>query len=53
MTKKSTVLATKAGNSDHKPAEKPVSLHPLKFEEAVTGLLKVRRGEHTVRRDKE
>ena len=25
-----------------KPAEKPVSLHPLKFEEAVRGLLKVR-----------
>ncbi len=24
-----------------KPAEKPVSLHPLKFEEAVEGLLKV------------
>lgn len=23
-----------------KPAEKPVSLHPLKFEEALSGLLK-------------
>ena len=25
-----------------KPAEKPISLHPLKFEEAVHDLLKVR-----------
>lgn len=25
-----------------KPAEKPVSLHPLKFEEAVADLLKVK-----------
>lgn len=24
-----------------KPAEKPISLHPLKFEEAVEGLLRV------------
>ena len=27
-----------------KPAEKPVSLHPLKFEEAVKNLLKVEPG---------
>ena len=27
---------------DQKPAEKPVSLHPLKFEEAVKDLLKVK-----------
>ena len=26
----------------HKPAEKPISLKPLKFEEAVEGLLKVK-----------
>lgn len=25
-----------------KPAEKPISLHPLKFEEAVVDLLKVK-----------
>ena len=27
---------------DRKPAEKPISLHPLKFEEAVADLLKVK-----------
>jgi len=30
-----------------KPAEKPVSLHPLKFEEAVEGLLRVKSGKNT------
>ena len=28
--------------TDATPAEKPVSLHPLEFEEAVKGLLKTR-----------
>ncbi len=31
----------KDGREDRKPAEKPVSLAPLKFEEAVSDLLKV------------
>ena len=30
------------GKLGKNPAEKPVSLHPLKFEEAVRGLLRVR-----------
>lgn len=30
-------------SSTRKPAEKPISLHPLKFEEAVADLLKVKR----------
>lgn len=34
-------MAEKSQN-DHKPAEKPISLKPLKFEEAVKGLLKVK-----------
>ncbi|MBT6393068.1 MAG: hypothetical protein HOJ95_00015 [Nitrospinaceae bacterium] len=29
-------------NSDSKPAEKPLSLAPLKFEEAMKGLLRVK-----------
>lgn len=29
-------------SSTRKPAEKPVSLHPLKFEEAVADLLRVK-----------
>ncbi len=33
----------KGPNQDeHKPAEKPISLHPLKVEEAIAGLLKVK-----------
>ena len=33
----------KDGREDRKPAEKPISLHPLKFEEAVQGLLRADR----------
>ena len=33
-----------------KPAEKPVSLHPLEFEEAVKSLLSVKKGLATTRK---
>ena len=36
-------MAEKSQN-EQKPAEKPISLKPLEFEEAVKGLLKVRPG---------
>ena len=36
-------VGTESGDSESpKPAEKPVSLRPLKFEEAVQGLLRTR-----------
>lgn len=33
---------SRAPDGDRKPAEKPLSLRPLEFEEAVRGLLRVR-----------
>ena len=41
---KSQDMDKKSGKAEKKPppAEKPVSLHPLKFEEAVRDLLKVK-----------
>ena len=36
----------------NKPAEKPVSLHPLKFEEAVRDLLRVRPDKAKVERSR-
>lgn len=33
-------MSKKPDNEGHKPAEKPVSLHPLEFEEAVMSLAK-------------
>lgn len=33
-----------AASGGKKPAEKPISLAPLKFEEALTGLLQVKPG---------
>ena len=32
----------KSGQNEHRPAEKPISLRPLKFEEAVHALAKSR-----------
>ena len=47
---KSVSLIHRSGNLIHrKPAEKPLSLHPLKFEEAVTGLLRVQPNDGSVR----
>ena len=34
--------ADRLGPADYKPAEKPISLRPLKFEEAVQALAKSR-----------
>lgn len=37
------LVGAESGDSEsHKPAEKPISLRPLEFEEAVSSLLKVR-----------
>ncbi len=35
-------MASKPKSEDKKPAEKPISLHPLGFEEAVKNLLRVK-----------
>ena len=35
-------MANKPKSEDKKPAEKPVSLRPLRFEEAVESLLRVK-----------
>ena len=35
-------MAKKPESDDKKPAEKPISLHPLGFEEAVKNLLRVK-----------
>lgn len=40
----------KVGKAVHNPAEKPVSLHPLEFEEAVKGLLSTKKDLATTRK---
>ena len=38
-------VGNESGDSEsHKPAEKPISLRPLEFEEAVRGLMRVKPG---------
>ncbi len=41
----------KDGREDRKPAEKPISLHPLKFEEALSDLLRVKPAKKEVGRN--
>ena len=38
------ILMVDQADEKKKPAEKPISLKPLKFEEAVEGLLRVKPG---------
>lgn len=52
-TSKSRRRRTRSDSRDSespKPAEKPVSLHPLEFEDAVKGLFQVKRGKKGDRR---
>jgi hypothetical protein len=42
----SAKMARDSGESAPKPAEKPVSLAPLEFEEALKGLLQVKPEKH-------
>jgi hypothetical protein len=43
------LVGAESGDSDsRKPAEKPVSLRPLDFEEAVKGLLQVGRDDNKI-----
>ena len=49
--KEGGIREDRVDSSGKKPAEKPVSLHPLKFEEAVRGLLLVKPSAEKLSRD--